>query len=309
MKRIISLLAATLIAVTALADDAVIPFGATSVILTIKATDLDTGKGKTGMTNATAGLIVSARPNVSATATVYAQASSNLETIATLGTYAAPTASKARIKLVDDTNQPGVYEIQLADAIFATAGARFVDVCMTGVVDLDDPCTKVVLGLPYNVVSGRLNNATLQSATSTSAVIAATETSSDNHWAGQKIVGITGTNGGTYGCVLSNVNATDTLTIDAWTGGTPDSTTTYDIIPDANCKLVAEMTAGGYGTGTLNVFSMVRFLYERLGGHKVAHNRNTSELEIYNTAGTKVVECPTSDAGNIFTATECGVVD
>jgi len=69
------------------------------------------------------------------------------------------------------------------------------------------------------------------------------------------------------------------------------------------------MTAGGYGTGTLNVFSMVRFLYERLGGHKVAHNRNTSELEIYNTAGTKVVECPTSDAGNIFTATECGVVD
>jgi predicted DNA-binding ArsR family transcriptional regulator len=67
-----------------------------------------------------------------ATATAYTVAGSTIETITTLGTYAAPTATKCRFKEVDATNHPGVYEIQLAAARVAVSGAKELIISVSG---------------------------------------------------------------------------------------------------------------------------------------------------------------------------------
>jgi hypothetical protein len=97
------------------------------------------GAGKTGLTSASAGLIISTIANNEAAPTVYTSAGSTTETIATLGTFAAPTATKCRFKEVDATNHPGLYEIQLADARMAVVSARslIVSIQVTGGVPVD----------------------------------------------------------------------------------------------------------------------------------------------------------------------------
>jgi hypothetical protein len=78
----------------------------------------------TGLTHSTSGLIISTIADVEASATAYTQAASNIETITTLGTFAAPTASKCRFKEVDNTNHPYLYEFQFTNARFAVASAK-----------------------------------------------------------------------------------------------------------------------------------------------------------------------------------------
>ncbi|MDE2106375.1 MAG: hypothetical protein KGL39_54670, partial [Patescibacteria group bacterium] len=108
--------------------------GQTSVVLRVKIFDstATTGAGKTGLTNATSGLIISTIADNEATATVYTVAASNVETITTLGTYAAPTSGKCRFKEVDATNHKGIYELQIADARFAVTSAKFLTISISG---------------------------------------------------------------------------------------------------------------------------------------------------------------------------------
>jgi len=125
-----------------------------------------TGAGKTGLLNTTTGLIIATIADNEATATAYTVAASNVETITTLGTFAAPTASKCRFKEVDATNFPGVYEIHIADARYAVANSTqlLVSVQCTGVapvmsevqlvaVDLLDTVRFGLTALP-NAVAG-----------------------------------------------------------------------------------------------------------------------------------------------------------
>ena len=111
--------------------------GIVSVILRVFLQDssVSTGAGKTGLTSASAGLIISTIADNEATPTTYTSAGSTTETITTLGTFAAPTATKCRFKEVDATNFPGVYEIQIADARWSVSSARslVVSVQATGV--------------------------------------------------------------------------------------------------------------------------------------------------------------------------------
>src|SRR5687767_15000857 len=79
------------------------------------------GAGKTGLAHDTASLKITTIALNEAAPTVYDQAGGTIETIATLGTFAAPTATKCRFREVDSVNLPGVYEIQIADARFAVA--------------------------------------------------------------------------------------------------------------------------------------------------------------------------------------------
>jgi hypothetical protein len=95
-----------------------------------------TGQGLTGLTIASSGLIISTICDNEATATAYTGASSNLETISTLGTWAAPSSGKCRFKEVDATNHPGLYEIQLANARFAVSSARVLRVAISGAANL-----------------------------------------------------------------------------------------------------------------------------------------------------------------------------
>lgn len=111
--------------------------GTTSNILRVFLQDSTstTGAGKTALTSASSGLIISTIADVEATATTYTSAATNVETITTLGTFAAPTASKCRFREVDATNFPGVYEIHIADARFAVANSTqlLISIQCTGV--------------------------------------------------------------------------------------------------------------------------------------------------------------------------------
>lgn len=112
--------------------------GATSVILRVKLlnSSVSTGAGLTGLTSASGSLVISTIADNEAAATVYTQAGSTIETITTLGTYAAPTATKCRFKEVDATNHPGVYEIHLANARFAVTNAKSLLVSISGAANL-----------------------------------------------------------------------------------------------------------------------------------------------------------------------------
>lgn len=104
----------------------IIERGATSQIVHVFIPDSAsaTGAGKTGLTFNSATLkIVVMRPG-EASATKYLQSAGNIEDITTLGTYAAPTASKCRFKEIDATDLPGWYELHFADALFNTTSSR-----------------------------------------------------------------------------------------------------------------------------------------------------------------------------------------
>jgi hypothetical protein len=121
--------------------------GQTSVVFRVKirqdTTGAAPGKGLTGLTNSSSGLIIGTIADNEATTTTYTQAASHIQTITTLGTYAAPSASNCRFKEVDATNHPGVYEVQLADARFAVANSKSLLVSLSGVSGMMD-CDVVI---------------------------------------------------------------------------------------------------------------------------------------------------------------------
>jgi len=86
------------------------------------------GGGKTGLSGASPGLIIAARAEGQATPTVYTAAAGTIDPIATIGTYVAPTAGKCRFGQVDATNEPGSYELQLANSLFSIGGASWLKI-------------------------------------------------------------------------------------------------------------------------------------------------------------------------------------
>jgi hypothetical protein len=124
-----------------------IPWGSKSNILRVKIRDLsdNNGNGKTGLLFSSTGLIIGTACDNEATSTAYTAAGSTTQTVATLGTYAAPAATKASFKEFDATNHPGTYELQLADARFAVAGAKRLQISLLGVSDMEQ--TDVLVNL------------------------------------------------------------------------------------------------------------------------------------------------------------------
>ena len=108
----------------------------------------DTGMGLTGLTSASAGLIISTICDNEAAPTVYTVAGSTIETIATLGTYAAPTATKCQFKEVDATNHPGLYEFHFADARYAVASSKKLVISVHGATTLLDTDYEINLLAP-----------------------------------------------------------------------------------------------------------------------------------------------------------------
>lgn len=113
------------------------------------------GVGISGMTFASSGLIISTIANNEATPTVYTAAGSTIETITTLGTWQAPTATKCRFKEVDATNHKGVYEFQFANTRLAVAGAKDLIVSWSGFSGLIADHVKIQLTVidPYSIAS------------------------------------------------------------------------------------------------------------------------------------------------------------
>lgn len=131
--------------------------GTTGVILRIKLrnSSVTTGAGLTGLTNASAGLVISTIADNEATATAYTQAGGTIQGITTLGTYAAPSASNCRFKEVDATNHPGLYEVQFADARLNVTSARSLVVSFSGATNLAqcDVCIPLRQVDPYDGVA------------------------------------------------------------------------------------------------------------------------------------------------------------
>jgi len=130
--------------------------GTESNIIRVKLfnSSVTTQAGLTGLTIASTGLLISTIVNNAATSVTYGEAAGTLETIATLGTYAAPSATKCRFKEVDSTNHPGLYEIQLADARFAVVGAKELHITITGATNLANAMFKIPLWSPYLNLDG-----------------------------------------------------------------------------------------------------------------------------------------------------------
>lgn len=130
--------------------------GQGSIVLRVKIlnSSVSTGAGLTGLTSASSGLIISTIADNEASATAYTVAGSTIESITTLGTFAAPTATKCRFKEVDATNHKGVYEIQIADARYAVSAAKSLVVSISGATNAAE--TDVTIPLtdldPYDVV-------------------------------------------------------------------------------------------------------------------------------------------------------------
>jgi len=108
----------------------------TSNLIRVVFKNSSTGVGLTGLTEASAGLIIATIADVESATTRYRASSSEIETISVLGTYAAPTSGKVRFKEVDATNHPGLYEIQLADARFAVSNAKRLVISWSGATNL-----------------------------------------------------------------------------------------------------------------------------------------------------------------------------
>lgn len=100
--------------------------GQTSIILRVKIPDTSKtdNSGVTGITSTTTGLSISTIADNEASATVYTSAASHVQTITTLGTFAAPSASNCRFKEVDSTNHPGIYEIQLDNSRYNVSSSK-----------------------------------------------------------------------------------------------------------------------------------------------------------------------------------------
>ncbi len=132
--------------------------GQTSVVFRVKIrnSSVSTGAGLTGLTNSSTGLIISTIADIEASATVYTVAASHVQTIATLGTFAAPSASNCRFAQVDATNHPGIYEVQLDNSRFAVSNAKSLLVSITGATNAAD--CDVVIPLrtvdPYSAAFG-----------------------------------------------------------------------------------------------------------------------------------------------------------
>lgn len=113
-----------------------------------------TGAKLTGLSSASSGLVISTVADNEAAATSYTVAGSTIETITTLGTYAAPTATKCRFKEVDATNHPGLYEFQFANARYSVASARKLIITASGATNLlsQDYEIQLVAFDPYDAV-------------------------------------------------------------------------------------------------------------------------------------------------------------
>ena len=119
--------------------------GQGSIVLRVKILDssVSTGAGKTGLAFGTSGLRIATIADNEATTTGYTAAGGTIETVTTLGTFAAPTATKCRFKEVDATSHPGVYELQLDDTRFAVTSAKSLLISISGASNAAD-CDVVI---------------------------------------------------------------------------------------------------------------------------------------------------------------------
>ena len=115
-----------------------IEHSSTSVIINLPIYRSDTGQGMTGLTNASSGLSIAHSYDNNAGAVDKSAATSSIEAVGTLFTYAAPTGGFVRFKLLNDTTRPGMYQLMFEDSVFAQASSKTLYIDINGVTDMMD---------------------------------------------------------------------------------------------------------------------------------------------------------------------------
>lgn len=125
--------------------------GSTSVRIRVWLGDssVNTGAGKTGLTSASAGLIISLHhENANTTsefAHLYRQSASTIESISTIGTFSTPTSGKCRFGEVSASFLPGLYEIQFPDTAWSFANAESCTLMVHGASNLRPYVGRIML--------------------------------------------------------------------------------------------------------------------------------------------------------------------
>ena len=119
--------------------------GGQGLVLRVLLQDSSTGQGKLNLLPSTSGLKISAILDNESSGKNFTAAGSNIETC-TPGEYSAPsTTSKCRFGEVDQTNHPGLYEIQLANERWSDSTAKYLTLSVSGVSGLRDFSTLIQL--------------------------------------------------------------------------------------------------------------------------------------------------------------------
>lgn len=216
-----------------------------------------TGGGKTGLTSASGGLLISVRRELASTMTAYSGA--NIGAVSTLGTWANPGTGKVNIKEVDATNAPGLYELHFENAVYSASDASRKVVGMVQVtggaptpfemplaaVDAQDSFLGfAAVALPSAPVANTVGEAlfiadnlvgrigTAQAGASTTITLDSGASSTDGRYVGYGVYLYGGTGGGIRGVgqertITAYVGSTKVATVaQAW-GTTPDNTSKY----------------------------------------------------------------------------------
>lgn len=234
------------------------------------------GNGITALTSASSGLIISTIADNEATPTAYTSAGSTIETITTLGTYATPTATKCRFKLVDNTNHPGIYEIQIADARYAVSSSKSLLIGISGVTGMSncDVCIPLRSVNPYDAVrfgmtslpnavanatgglfAGVVRGGTAQAGAGTTITLDASASSTNDFYKGCLIYPVSGT-GANQGprTIITYGGGNKVATVDRAWATNPNNTTVFVIIP-ANSPALTTALAVTAAVSKVVIFS------------------------------------------------------
>jgi hypothetical protein len=122
-----------------------IEHSSTSVILELMIYRSDTGQGMTGLTNSSSGLSIAHSYDNNAGVVDTSAATSSVETVAALYTYATPTAGFVRFREVDATNKPGAYQLMFENSVFAQASSKDLFINISGVTNMMDMSYRIAL--------------------------------------------------------------------------------------------------------------------------------------------------------------------
>lgn len=160
MKKLLLILA-LFVPTLARAECDIIEFDNNSNIIRLKIIDTTDGQGLTGLTSASSGLRIAAIADNASATTAYTVAGSTIEGITTLGTYAAPTATKVRFKELDATNHPGIYELQFSDATFSAASSKSLLISASGATNMQEVDCHIPLVYSQATVASNLLGTTV----------------------------------------------------------------------------------------------------------------------------------------------------
>lgn len=176
----------------------------------------------------------------------------------------------------------GSFSIAKTAALRPTTAGRTLDVASTGEAGIDLANINLAVGAvaPFGIV----DNGTLQSATSTTAVIRSAASFADDAVIGATILITGGTGVGQARLITDYVGSTDTATVATWTT-TPDNTSTYVIFGSAPSS----------GGGSLTAADVWAYATREL----TALDEDNTTIDLNNTAVGSVVGAVGSVTGNV----------